>query len=69
MTKIESKSRNYGISWTLKKEVAEFFAYTYIRNHAICGLRKTVKSTVINKSDVVAFFNGRKEFEIIYISK
>ena len=64
---IESKSGNHGISWTLKQDVAEFFAHAYIRNHATCGLKKTVTELVINKKDVIAFFNGREEFEIIYI--
>jgi hypothetical protein len=69
MTEVEYKSGHFGISWTLKKEVADFFVHTYLRNHATNHIKKTVHELVINKSDAIAFFNGRKEFEIIYLSK
>lgn len=68
MTEVEYKSGDFGISWTLKKEVAEFFMHTYLRNHSTNHLKKVVHELVINKSDVIAFFNERQEFEIIYIS-
>jgi hypothetical protein len=67
MTQKELKSKNFGVSWTLKKDVAEFFAYTYQRNFATNHLKKLVHEMTINKSEVIAFFNGRDEFEIIYI--
>lgn len=67
MTEAERKTGNFGISWTLKKEVAEFFAFTYWRNRQTNKLKKTVHELIINKSEVIAFFNDRKEFEIIYI--
>ena len=66
MTEIEYKSGNYGISWTLKKELAKFFADIYVRNNATCGLKKTIRELVIDKKDVIAFFDGRQEYEIIY---
>ncbi len=68
MTEKELKSKNFGISWTLKKEVAEFFAHTYQRNYATNHLKKVVHEMTINKNDIVAFLNDRKEFEVIYLT-
>ena len=68
MTEKELNQKSFGVSWTLKKEMAEFFAYTYQRNVATNHLKKTVHEMTINKSEVIAFMNGRKEFEIIYIN-
>lgn len=67
MTEQELISEQFGISWTLKKKVAIFFAETYNRNYAVNHLKKVVHKITINKSKVIAFFNGRKEFEIIYM--
>jgi hypothetical protein len=67
MTEKEFSQNNFGVSWSLKKEVAEFFAYRYIRNHSTAKEKKTVHKLTINKSEVIAFINGRNEFEIIYI--
>jgi hypothetical protein len=67
MTENELKQKTFGCSWTLKKEVAEFFATTYERNYATNHLKKVVHEITIDKSEVIAFFNVRKEFEIIYI--
>lgn len=69
MTKAELKSNYFGVSWTLKKSKAEFFAYRYIRNFSTNKKQKTIHKLVIDKSEVIAFFNDRKEFEIIYIPK
>jgi hypothetical protein len=66
MTESELKSNVFGISWTLKKERAEYFINTYIRNYATNHFKKVVHKLVIDKKDAIAFFNGRKEFEIIY---
>ena len=68
MTEAELKHNSFGCSWTLKKEVAEFFAFTNSRNLATSNLKKTVHELTIDKNEVIAFFNGRKEFEIIYIN-
>ena len=68
MTELELEQKSFGVSWSLKKEVAEFFANTYQRNHATNHLKKTVHEITINKNEVVAFLNGREEFEIIYIN-
>lgn len=69
MTVDEYKSNDFGISWSLKKKKAEFFAYTYVRNMATNHLQRMVHKLVIDKNEVIAFFNGRNEFEIIYLSK
>jgi hypothetical protein len=69
MTEREFKSKSFGVSWTLNKEVAEFFAYRYWRNLATKNLKKTIHELTINKSDVIAYFHGRQEYEIIYIPK
>jgi hypothetical protein len=66
MTENELKQKSFGCSWTLKKEVAEFFANTYQRNFATSHLKKVVHEITIDKSEVIAFFNNRNEFEIIY---
>lgn len=68
MTLAEKRSKYFGVSWTLEKRIAEFFAYEYGRNHSTKNMAKTVQEITINKSEVIAFFNGRKEFEIIYIA-
>lgn len=66
MTKKESKSKNYGISWTIKKEVAESFANTYL-DIQFGNKDKLVISKIIPKNEVIAYFNCRNEDEIIWI--
>jgi hypothetical protein len=67
MTEDELNQKAFGCSWTLKKEVAEYFAYTYSRNFDTRNINKVVHELTINKNEVIAFFNEREEFEIIYI--
>ena len=67
MTEDELNQKAFGCSWTLKKEVAEYFAYTYSRNFDTSNINKVVHELTINKNEVIAFFNEREEFEIIYI--
>ncbi len=69
MTEDELKQESFGCSWTLNKDIAYFFAYTYERNHNTNHLNKVVHEITINKSEVIAFFNEREEFEIIYIKR
>ncbi|MEJ7821357.1 MAG: hypothetical protein WKF85_03490 [Chitinophagaceae bacterium] len=69
MTKKEYQSKEFGISWSLKKEKAEYFAFKYGRNFSTYRLKKTVHQVTINKKDVIAFLNGREEYEIIYLGK
>lgn len=67
MSENELMQKSFGCSWTLKKEIAEFFANTYQRNLTTNHLKKIVHEIYISKSEVIAFFNNRNEFEIIYI--
>lgn len=69
MTVVESKSKDYGISWTLDKKTAEFFKEKYQRNFDTYGLEKTILRLDVNRADIVAYINEREEKEIIYISK
>jgi hypothetical protein len=69
MTEKEFTQKTFGISWTLKQETAEFFAKVYFRNFDTNKLKKIVHQIKINKTDVIAFFNGRQEYEIIYSGK
>lgn len=51
----------YGLSWTDSRAVAEFFAWRF--NAADTG--RVVVSTEITRPDVLAYFNTRREREII----
>lgn len=48
-----------GISWTLNRDKAEFFANRFTKQ----GI---VLTKQINKSDIIAVFNGRGEAEVIH---
>ena len=67
MTEEEKESGEYGISWSLDKEVAETFALTYAHNYDSVGKPKTVLELEIDKSDVIAHFTDRQENEILYL--
>jgi hypothetical protein len=67
MTVRESKSKEYGISWTLDKKIAEFFAYEYLQA-LVSKEKKTVVTQTIPKSEVIAYLNGREEQEILWIT-
>jgi len=69
MTINESLSKDYGISWTLDKKVAEYFRVIYNRNKATRNEPKTIIELQIKKIEAIAFFAGRKETEIIYLNK
>ena len=62
MTKVEQESKDFGVSWTLTKERAEFFAKEYQRNYTTKQLQKVVHSMIIDKKNFIAFFNEREEF-------
>ena len=47
-----------GLSWTLDKSRAEFFANRF-------GKHGIVKQRTINKPEIIAYLNGRSEQEII----
>jgi len=65
MTVEEEEYGEYGISWTLDKKIAEFFAQDYRRNIDTNHLPKTVVSMMVSKSDIIAYFNDRDEKEVI----
>ncbi len=69
MTIEEYKSGNFGISWTLDKSIADFYANKYLRNYTTNHLPKIVLTIQIEKSKILAYFSCRKEKEIIYIPK
>lgn len=69
MTVEEKESGEFGISWSLKKEVAEIFSLTYAHNYHSVDLPKTVLELEINKSDVIAYFLDRQEKEILYLKR
>lgn len=73
-SKKEIISKKIRYSWTLDKKVAEFFAYEYSSNGLTQSLDKVksdfdVIEKTINKSEVIAYFNGRQESEILYYPK
>lgn len=67
MTVKEYDSGKHGLSWTLSYKVAKFYRDMYRRNYSTALEPKTIKELCINKSQIVAYFNGRKESEIIYL--
>lgn len=67
MTVEEYESGDFGVSWTLSKERAEFFAYTYGRNFSTDNKLKTVHQLEVSKVEILAYFGDRNEQEVIYI--
>jgi hypothetical protein len=65
MTIAEFECFDIGISWTLSKKVAEFFAYKYLRNFSTEKLPKMVHSEIVNKKNLLCYLNGRKEQEVL----
>lgn len=66
MTTIERESGEFGISWTLSKKVAEFFAYEYQRYAKYQDHEKVIHTLEVDKETIIAYFSGRKEREVIY---
>lgn len=66
MTIAEFESGNWGISWTLRERVAKNIIQS-VRNFETNHLPKTIHQISIAKDSVIAYFSGRKEYEIIYI--
>lgn len=48
-------------------EKAEFFAYDYIRNSDTEELDKTVIEKIVSKENIIAYFDGREEQEVIVL--
>ena len=55
-----------GYSWTLSKEKAQWFCD---RNNKVSSQKSKVMEKVVDKSQILAFLNGRKEREVIIIPK
>ncbi len=67
MSTEEFESNNFGISWSLKKRVAEKYANEYYHNYDTHGVAHTVVELKITRSQIVAYFSERNEEEIIYL--
>ena len=67
MTLLELESEEFGVSWSLKEDIASFFAYTYQRNMSTNHHKKVVCKKIVDKEKIIAFFNDREEFEVIYL--
>lgn len=68
----EIESGEFRISWTLDRSIAEYFAYEYINPNFETSLEKdkdqyNVIQKVVLKSELIAYFSDRNEFEILYI--
>lgn len=61
----EERSGEYGISWSLSRTVAEFFAFNYVRRTR--SETMSVKEIAVQRKEIVAYFDTRAEREIIYI--
>jgi hypothetical protein len=66
MTLLEKETGNFGLSWTLSKKVAEFYAYDYMGYAKYNDHKRTVHSLVVDAEKLIAYFSGRREREIIY---
>jgi hypothetical protein len=69
VTTDEIESNDFGLSWSLNREVAEFFAFKYRRNYDTSSSLKTVVELEVDKNEIIAYFHDRGEEEIIYLSK
>jgi hypothetical protein len=58
------KSDDLGMSWTLDKKKAEWFASRYNNHHIGKGKGKVLQGT-IRKKNVFAYFTGRNENEVV----
>jgi hypothetical protein len=69
VTTDEIENNDFGLSWSLNREVAEFFAFKYRRNYDTSSSLKTVIELEVDKNEIIAYFHDREEAEIIYLSK
>lgn len=67
MTTEELESDDFGVSWTLSREHADYFVFTYGRNFSTEGIPKVVHQLEVKKVEILAYFNERNEQEVIYI--
>lgn len=57
----ELRRHVFGISWTTRQDVAEFFAWRFNAQDS----SRIVVATDIAKADILAYFMGRDEYEVI----
>jgi hypothetical protein len=57
----ELRRHVFGISWTTRQDVAEFFAWRFNAQDS----SRIVVATDIRKADILAYFMGRDEYEVI----
>jgi hypothetical protein len=63
-TESEAKSKMYGVSWTLNREIAEKFQdVKRMRDRK----PMVVHELEIERTEAIAYFNERKEEEVIYV--
>ncbi|NIP37467.1 MAG: hypothetical protein GWM89_00055, partial [Candidatus Dadabacteria bacterium] len=67
MTVEEAESGTYNVSWTLDYDKAKFFKDDYNRNHATEDKEKTIVELEIDTKNVIAYWDGREEQEIINV--
>jgi len=65
MTRQEYESGDFGISWTLDRIQAPFFAFIYIRNQDTVHLPKVVVQATARKECIIASFEGESELIVI----
>ena len=65
MSIAEMESGNLGVSWTLSRKHAEFFAFEYHRA-PFPPDKMTVMTLEVNAADIIAYF-GDSEEEVIFI--
>jgi len=61
----EERSDEFGISWSLSRTVAEFFAFNYVRRTR--SETMSIKEITVPRQEIVAYFDRRAEREVIYI--
>lgn len=66
MTKSEYESGEFGVSWTLNRKVAEYFAFEYQRNFN-ANQPKIIHELMVSKHSLHAYFSSRNEKEVVYI--
>lgn len=67
MTVEKLESGDFGVSWTLSKELAEYFVFTYVRNFSSEGKPKVVHQIEVMNVETLAYFNQRGEHDVIYV--
>lgn len=59
----EASKNEFGLSWTVDKRVAVFFANDYLKN---ADKKTVVIEKTVSKNSIFAYISGREESEVIY---